>query len=99
MRLCLIISRPVLQQCPGSDGILSKLEYTHETVAYDSVLFFPGAAARDWRGIILSESDSYRTGDASRGHARQSVSERHLGQFGDVRMSLQSMNISPRDFP
>src|SRR6266568_8256767 len=92
-------ARPVLQQRLGSDGVLSKLEYTHETVAHYSVLFFARAAARDWRRVILREGDSHRTRDASRGHTRQTVIEWNLGQFGHIGVPLEPMNIAPGDFP
>src|SRR5437899_3509193 len=92
-------ARPVLQQRLGSDGVLSKLEYTHETVAHHAVLFLAGAAARDWRRVILRERDSYRTGDPSRRHARQSVVERNLCQFGHIGVSLEPVNVAPGDFP
>src|SRR2546423_13139790 len=92
-------ARAVLQQRLRSDGVLSKLEDAHETVAHHSVLFFARAAARDWRRVILRKGDSHRTRDASRGHARQSVTERDFREFRHIGVPLEPVNIAPGNFP
>src|SRR5882672_11379092 len=92
-------ARAVLQQGPRSHEVFSKLEYAHEAVAHHAVLFLPSTAAWDGRRVILCEGDSHRTGDTSRGHARQSVIEGNLGQVGHVGMSLQPVNVAPGHFP